>query len=212
MSGLSNEQLVQKAVVTTDAIAASGKLNPAQATKFISYVFDLTSLKDNARIVKFTNETMEIDKIGVGKRVAVPKAEAADPKVRRGISTSKVVLQPREIMVPFEISDTFGEINIEGKDVEDTIVRLMALQTGNDLEELYVNGDKLGVAVLQSDILEDGDTTRYVKDTYLALVDGWATRAMAGGTHGGHGGREHRPVGVRQDHPRDARQVQAEPA
>lgn len=178
---VSNEQLVEKATITTNAIASAGKLNPAQSNKFIDYVFDLTALKDNTRIVRFTNETLEIDKIGVGRRAAVAKAEAADPKVRRGITTSKVVLQPREVMVPFEISDNFAEINIEGRDVEDTVVRLMATQTGNDLEELYVNGNSLGPAALESDMIEGGDSTRYIKDTYLALFDGWAKLAYTSG-------------------------------
>ena len=80
MSGIPNEELVQKAIVTTDALASSGKLNPAQSNKFIDYVVDETSLKNNARTVRFSNETLEIDKIGVGKRVAVAAAEAADPE------------------------------------------------------------------------------------------------------------------------------------
>ena len=62
--GLTNEELVEKAVITTDALAAAGKLNPAQSEKFLDYVVDETVLKNNARIVRFRNETLEIDKIG----------------------------------------------------------------------------------------------------------------------------------------------------
>ena len=179
MSGISNEELVQKAVVTADALASSGKLNPAQSDRFIDFVIDETILKDNARVVRFRNETLEIDKIGIGKRVAVPKAEAVDPGVRRGVTTSKVTLKPKEVMVPFEIGDTFREINIEGDDVEETIIRLMATQFANDLEELYVTGNKLGPAVVESDIL-DGGSSNYIKDSYLALEDGWQLLADGG--------------------------------
>jgi hypothetical protein len=174
MSGLSNEELIQKAVITADAIAATGKLNPAQSDRFIDFVIDETMLKNNARIVRFRNETLDIDKIGIGSRAAVPKAEAVDPGVRRGINTSKVSLTPSEIMVPFEIGDTFREVNIEGDNVEEHIIRMFATQTGNDLEELYINGNKLGPAVIQGDILDGGSTTQYVKDSYLALQDGWS--------------------------------------
>lgn len=170
---LSNEELIRKAVITADALASAGKLNPAQADRFIDYVVEETVLKDNARIVRFRNESLEIDKIGIGARAAMPKAEAQDPGKRRGITTSKVTLTPKEIMVPFEIGDTFREINIEGDDVEDHIVRMFAKQFGNDLEELYVMGDKLGQASLQSAVDEGGSSSQYVKDTYLALVDGW---------------------------------------
>jgi hypothetical protein len=173
MGGITNEELVQKAVITADSLASAGKLNPAQSDKFIDYVLDQTVLKNNARIVRFRNESLEIDKIGIGRRAAVPKAEARDPGVRRGISTSKVTLRPSEIMVPFEIGDTFKEINIEGDSVEDHIIRMMATQTGNDIEELYMIGDTVGPAQLEGDILEGGSSSLYVKDSYLALQNGW---------------------------------------
>lgn len=171
--GISNEELVQKAVITADALASSGKLNAAQSDTFIDYVIDETVLKDNARIVRFRNETLDIDKIGIGSRVAVPKSEASDPGVRRGVTTSKITLQPHEICVPFEIGDTFKEVNLEGDNIEETIIRLMATQLANDLEELYVLGNKLGHAVIEGDIVDGGSSTQYVKDSYLALVDGW---------------------------------------
>jgi hypothetical protein len=57
---------------------------------------------------------------------------------------------------------------------------MMATQTANDMEELYVNGDKLGPAQLESDILDGGSSTGYVKDTYLALQDGWQMLADGG--------------------------------
>lgn len=178
--GLTNEELVQKALITTDALAASGKLSPAQSDRFIDYVIQETVLKENARVIRFRAESLEIDKIGIGKRVALPKAEAQDPALRRGISTSKITLTPREIIVPFEISDQFKEVNIEGSAIEDRIISLMARQLANDLEELYINGDLLGPAVLENDIKEGGSTTQYIKDSYLALQDGWLRLADQG--------------------------------
>ena len=123
MSGISNEELVQKAVVTADALAAAGKLNDAQSDRFIDFVVDETVLKNNARMVRFRNENLDIDKIGIGSRVAMPKAEAQDPGLRRGVNTSKVTLTPREIMVPFEIGDVFRDLNIEGDAVEEHIIK-----------------------------------------------------------------------------------------
>lgn len=170
---VSNEDIVRKAAIVADNLATGGKLNDAQSDRFIDFVIDETVLKDNARVVRFRNENLDIDKIGVGKRVAVPKKEAVDPQVRRGINTSKVTLTPKELMVPFEIGDNFRELNIEGDNVEETIIRLMATQLANDLEDLYINGNELGAAVPQSDLLENGSSDE-VKDTYLALVDGWS--------------------------------------
>jgi hypothetical protein len=184
--GLTNRQvielLVKKGIVTTDDLSTGGKMNPAQALKFIDYVVDLTGLSQMSRVVRFKNEQMEINKLGVGRRVTMPAAEAKDPGVRRGVSTSKVVLQPVEQMSALELSDIFDEVNIEGDSVQDHIVRMMATQFGNDIEEMFITGDTLGQAVLESDLLDDGDDTRYVKDTFLAQMNGWLRRADSGHT------------------------------
>ena len=187
MERVSNEELIRKAVITTDALATAGKLNPAQADKFIDYVVDESVLKNNARIERFRNEQMDIEKVGVGVRVAVPKAEAADPGIRRGITTSKISLQPKVIMVPFEIGDEFIETNIEGESMQDHIIKMMARRLANDLEELYLLGDLLGHAAIEADIKGAGETAKYVKDSYLALGNGWIRRADSAHIHDAEG-------------------------
>jgi hypothetical protein len=178
---MSNQELIEKATVTTAALANAGKLNPRQANKFIDYVIDETTMKDVVRIARFTSEEMLIEKIGVGRRVAVPKEEAADPGVRRGVTTSKISLKPVEIMVPFEIGDLVQEHSIEGKpSMEQTVIRLMAKALANNLEELYWEGNSNGPAVLEGDIIDGGSTTLYRKDTYLALFDAWLKLAEGG--------------------------------
>jgi len=77
---ISNQELVKKTISAMDALATNGKLNDAQAMRFIDYVIDETSLKGNVRIVRFRNENMDINKVGIGTRVAVPKNEARDKK------------------------------------------------------------------------------------------------------------------------------------
>jgi hypothetical protein len=169
---LTNEELVEKAVITTNDLATAGKLSPKQSDQFIDFVIDVTMLAGNVRVVRFRQETMQIDKIGVGQRVTVPKAEAQAPSVRRGVTTSKVELTPKDQMTPFEISDNFPDQCIEGERVEDTVTRLMATQTANDLEELYINGYTEGPARMESDLI-DGGSTDYIKDSFIAQFDGW---------------------------------------
>ena len=177
-----NEDLVRKAVISTDAIAASGKLNPAQADKFIDFVIDITGLDKMARVVRFRNESMNIDKLGVGARVTMPAAEGRDPGYRKGVSASQVTLTPAEIMTPFEISDTFREVNLEGESVEDHIVKMMATQMGNDVEDLYINGNTVGPAVQESVVVPGGASADYVKDSYMALMNGYLKLADSGNT------------------------------
>jgi hypothetical protein len=182
MSKLSNEELVRKATITADALATAGKLNPAQSNRFLDYVIDETDLKGKTRVVKFKNEQMTIEKIGVANRVAMPKAEAKNANMRRGVTTSKITLQPVEIMVPFEIEDLVKDYNIEGDNVEDHIVKMMATRLANNMEELYWDGNTVGPAALESDIMEGGSASLYRKDTYLALMNGWLKAAEAGNT------------------------------
>jgi len=169
----------QKAIATTDDLASAGKLSDEQANKFIDYVVDVTGLKNNARIERFTSENMNINKIGVGTRVAMPATEAVSPSVRRGVTTSKVTLTPVEIIVPFEIGDSFEEINVEGTDVEDHVVRMMASQCANDIETLYLTGCTTGPAILEGDYIDGGSATQYVKDSYLAMMNGWLYKARS---------------------------------
>jgi len=174
------EELVKKSIVTTTDLASAGKLLPEQVDRFVDYVIDITLLKNNVRVVKFQPESAYINKIGVGRRVTVLATEASSPSVRRGISTSRIQLTPVEMMTPFEISYNFLEINVEGMSAEEHIVRLMATQTANDLEEFMINGDVLGHARTEYDLFDGGSTTEYVKDTAAAFANGWLRKADAG--------------------------------
>lgn len=178
--GMSNKELIEKATITTDAIASAGKLSPRQADMFIDFVTQETSMQDKIRNVRFTREQTLIDKINVGNRVAVPKVEATDPGVRRGVTTSAVTLQPVEIMCPFEIGDLFKDENIEGDNVEEHVIKMFARRFANNIEELWWDGNTVGPAQIESDLLEGGSTSLYVNDSYLALFNGWLKLAESG--------------------------------
>jgi len=178
---MTNKELIEKATITTDAIASAGKLNPLQADKFIDYVFDETGLsKAGIRLEKFDNEQMELDKIDVAQRVAVPFEEAKDPQVRRGVTTSTITLAPKGVMVPFEISDLFKQRNIEKDKVEDHIIKMMATRAANNAEEMYFDGNLLGPARDEDYMRGTGNTSQYVKDSLLGLFDGLLKIAESG--------------------------------
>jgi hypothetical protein len=179
-SQMTNQELMEKAAIVTGNMANAGLLNAEQSNKFIDYVIDETTMKNMVRVVRFRNSQRLIEKINVANRVAVPKAEATDPRVRRGVSTSKVTLEHHELMVPFEISDDVKDENIEGDSVEDHIIKMMATRLANNIEELYWDGNTLGPAALESDMVEGGSGTLYVRDNYLGLFQGWLKAAEAG--------------------------------
>lgn len=176
----SNATFVQKAILAGDALATQGKLLPAQSDKFIDYVVDETVWKRICRILRFRNETWQAEKISVGRRVTVPFEEARDPGIRRGVTTSKVTITPSEFMVPVEVSMTAEDVNIEGMSFTEHVIRMFASQLQNDLESLFWFGNPLGPAVLESDLVDGGSTTLYVKDTFLAKQTGWFLSADSG--------------------------------
>ena len=179
---MSNQEFLERAAATTADIASAGKLNPEQADKFVDYVIDLSILKDIVRIVKVSGEKFEIDKIGVHTRVAMAAKEGVAPRRRRGVSHSKVAVTPSDIIVPFEISDKYKRYNIEKEDVEDHVIRMMAAQYANDVDELALDANTIGPARLESDLFSDGDSTKYIKDEYMACQDGFLLLAESGTT------------------------------
>jgi hypothetical protein len=177
---MTNQELMEKAAIITANLANGGLLEPEQSNRFVDYVIDESSMMERARIIRFKAAQRLIEKLNVAGRVAVPKAEATDPMIRRGVQSSKVTLEHHEIMVPFEIGDIVKEENIEGDNIEDTIVRLMATRFSNNVEELFWDGNDVGPAQTEDELIEGGSSTLYVKDNYLALFDGWLEAAAAG--------------------------------
>lgn len=177
-----NQDFLHKAAITTDALASAGKLNPEQADMFIDYVKDETALlkTPGVRLVRFRNESWEVDKIGLSNRVAVPHTEAADPNVRNAVTHSKVSLTPKAIMVPFEISDLYMQHNLQGGSVEDYVLRMMARQVANNIEQLYWYGNTLGPAIAQSEWPGGGSSSLYRKDTFFGLFNGLLKQAESG--------------------------------
>ena len=173
-------EMIEKGIISTSDLASGGLLNPEQSNRMIDFVFDQTKLKGMVRLIRMRAEQTDIDKIGVGTRVSVPKAEGVDPGVRRGVNTSKVVLNKKTIMVPFEITTEFLEDAIEtGSTLEDHIAAMMGKQFANDLEGLYIAGDKNGPAVPEGDIV-DGGSSDHVVDGLHALMDGWVRLSGSG--------------------------------
>ena len=156
---------LEKAIIQTSDFSGGSKgglLPPEIADKFVDYVYDMSKLKNNARLMKITPDQKHIDKVAVGSRVALPKSEAVKVTERRGVSTERITINTKPIAVPWEISRETLARNIEGESFEDTVARLMATQLANDLEELFIQGDT-------------GSS-----DPYLALLDGWGKLADGG--------------------------------
>lgn len=169
---MSGNELLEKVIRTTEVgSGGGGLLNAEQSNKFIDYMWDATVLGPQVRTIRMRSNTVDIDKVGVGERLARVATEATDDGVNAGATFTKISLTTTKFRLDFELSSESLEDNIEGAALEDHIARLMATQFGNDMEDVAINGD----TALSSDALLKG-------------VDGWRKRALAGGHVIDHGG------------------------
>lgn len=170
---MKNEDIMQKAISVAETLATSGKLNPQQANKFIDYVVDESMMKNNVRIARFKPDQLEIDKLNIAGRVVFPATEYQAPEYRSTVATSQVLLNPRELIAAFDITDNFKEENLEGESVEDSLVRMFAKGWANDTEGLSFNGDSTGPSAAEGDVYSGGSATGHILDPLLSLFDGW---------------------------------------
>lgn len=163
-----NNELLEKVIVTTNdypgSLGAAGLLAPAQADRFIDYMWDKTVLGSQVRTVRLRGNEQEFDRIGVGERLMRLATEAVDDGINVGVAFTKVSISTKKLRLDWELSTDTLEDNIEGEALEDHIANLMATQAGNDLEDVAINGD-----------------TEQTTDPLLKSFDGWAKLGRAGG-------------------------------
>lgn len=98
---------------------------------------------------------LEIEKIGIGTRLLRKATEYTVLTDASSFTLGKVTLTTTKLALPWDISrDTYKQ-NVERSGVEDTVQRLMAIQAGNDFEDLGISGDTLSA------------------DPLLSAFDGW---------------------------------------
>jgi len=161
---MSARDLLEKVVNTTQIGSGSGGiLNAKQSNKFLDYVFDQSVLMKTARIIRMNEPTIDIDKIDLGKRIMRKATEGVDTGLNADPTFSKITLTTVKLRLDWELTTEGLEDNIEGDSLEDHVASLMARQTANDLEDLYISGD----------------TTS--SDPLLKSLDGFIKRARATG-------------------------------
>lgn len=157
------EELLEKVLATsTIGAGGGGVLYPEQADRFIDYMWDQTTLTKMVRRVKMRRPSQDVDKIAVGQRLARKASEGVDDHVNADPTFSKISMTTTKVRLDWELTTESLEDNLEGEALEDHVARLMATQLGNDLEDLYINGD----------------TTS--GDALLKTLDGFVKRFLAG--------------------------------
>jgi hypothetical protein len=140
----SQEEILSKAnEVTTGVVGndSGGLMKPQQSNRFLDFVIDQSVLMQNARVVRMRTPQMEIDKVSVGTRLLSKATEATDDGANAAVTFSKVSLSTVKLRLDWAVSTESLEDNIEGASLEDHIAQIMARQTANDLDDLFINGN-----------------------------------------------------------------------
>lgn len=151
IEALAEQVLASKALTTSDLTGGTrgGLLNEAQADRFITYMFDLTQLT-RLRLVRMDRPKMELDRLTIGTRLLRKATEMATITDTSSFTTKKITLTTTKLYLPWDISRDTYKANIERSGVEDTVQRLMAIQAGNDFEDIAINGDTDGPATINA--------------------------------------------------------------
>ena len=154
---------ISKNIFGLDALKTGGQMTPQQASKFIKMMQDEPTIMNDARLVPMKSDNMVIDKLGFGSRILRAATEGQElPEDQKTVpDTDKVELSAKEVIAEIFISDSSIENNIEGGNIVDTVMGLLAKRAAIDLEELIVNGD----------------TTS--SDPYLKMIDGLRKKATS---------------------------------
>lgn len=163
MTMLSNKNIIEKAGMVLADLSNGGLMNTEQSSTFMRMVQDQPTILRQARFIPMASDSMKIEKIGFGNRILRPGVEAtalADVDKAKP-TTSKISLATEEVIAEVNISYDTLENNIEGDNLQNTIMAMIAERASLDLEELALNGDK-GSA-----------------DTYLKLIDGFMKKAVS---------------------------------
>src|SRR5690349_825614 len=133
---MSNE-LLNKVINDQGTAAASkgGYLEAPQVRQFLDYVNDATTLSQQVRVERIRGDVAELTRIGIGERLLRVATEAVDDGVNVGAAFSKISLSTTKFRLDWELSTEALEDGLEGEALEDHIVRLMANQVGNDIED-----------------------------------------------------------------------------
>lgn len=158
-----NQDVINKAEMTLASLKTGGLMNPTQSNTFIRMVQNAPTLLQDARVIPMESDSQKIEKIGFGQRILRPGQEGVGltNEQKTAPTTSTVQLTAKEVIAEVNITYDTLENNIEGDNLQNTIMQMLAERAAVDIEELILNGDTAS------------------SDAYLAQLDGIRKQATS---------------------------------
>ena len=179
---MSEDEYLEKMNAAGDALAAgAGQLPPDVASGLIDTVVDQSILTKSGLIrMAKVDRKWEQHKIGIGTRAAQAATEGAHPFGSKKATFSKIDIEPKEIIVPIDVSYSMFEENIEKQTLQTHLLSMFGKALNNNIEQLLLTGNALGPHVFLNELDPAGSATQVCKDTFLGLQDGLLKRLDAG--------------------------------
>lgn len=142
---LTNQEILNKiqgalkSITTTDL--GSSRLARSKQERFARTVSESTRILDVARRIDMTSHTHDIDRIGFASRILHRAQEGVESNESSKPDFATNTLESKEVMAIAGITDSTLEDNIEGDGFENTLLDMIAMRSGIDLEELFLLGD-----------------------------------------------------------------------
>jgi len=138
--------------VDRDSMSGGGLMTTAQANRFIDYIQDANDLLRAVRIEPMESTTEEFPGIlfedrqtrgvGINSTATQGVRDAEDQEAfARGIGTYKFAMTAQELALTYKLSENLLKDNIEGRRFESRVIKGFSQVMGNDLLDLYINGD-----------------------------------------------------------------------
>lgn len=180
MTTMNTEQLLQrlegafKNITDTNDLGAS-VLSPEKFTRFVREARDQTTILPEARFLEMEAQRTDIDRIGfagevlrAGRNITGPQgqplATSDDDYVEASTATNQLIA--RELRADTSLRDAALRRNIEGGNLEDTLVDLLGQAAGRDLEKFAM--------FASTDLAFDAQDLIASK---YAMTDGWLARS-----------------------------------
>lgn len=129
-------------------------LLPEEADRFIEAVWDLSSMKNHARLVKMKSQTKNVRAIGFGSgRILVPGDEFDQSKYKKQFAENKIELSAKEFRAGVLIKDSdLEDINVgSAAEFKSTLLSMCRKQMARELDEIYWIGDTHGLSGFAND-------------------------------------------------------------
>ena len=179
-----NVQLLSKAEQIAKMTALPTIVLQAQeADKFLDYMVDQSVLKNNARIVRMNSPEKNIRAIGFGTgKFLKPASTFSSSDYKKTWTDQKLLLTTSKVRGCVAIFDDDLEDGIEGAAFKDHLMKMIASEVANELDEAAFTADKHGLSgFAATDIRSLWDGWRY-QITHSA-VGGLYYNTVTGAAH-----------------------------